>query len=422
MKATFQHFKTFLEQSPTPFHATKTVEEKLLSKGFVRLFENDSWDLKAGEAYYITRNNASIIAFYYPGLPALLEGIHMVGAHTDSPALKIKPNPDLKKAGVNQLAVEVYGGALLNPWFDRDLSLAGQVSFKTTKGAVSSTLVNFKRPMAIIPSLAIHLDREANENKSVNAQNHLPAIISLEKDQSFHEILKAELSDKGVDEILSFDLLLYDTQETSRIGLDESLVCSARLDNLLSCFAGLESLIASDKKRASLFVFNDHEEVGSSSAQGAGGNFLESVLKRMIGSEEDFARVMHTSMMVSTDNAHALHPNFSDIHEPNHAPLIGQGVAIKYNANQAYATNSNSSAIFQDYAHQAGKALQSFVVRSDTRCGSTIGPITATKLGINTIDIGVPTWGMHSIRETAALKDIEDLLDILKVYFNRAQS
>ena len=418
----FQHFKEFLQKSPTPFHATKSVEQRLLNEGFIKLLENDSWNLEAGRAYYVIRNDASIIAFNYPGLPALMDGIHMVGAHTDSPALKIKPNPELKKAGVNQLSVEVYGGALLNPWFDRDLSLAGQVSYKTKKGEINSSLIDFKRPMALIPSLAIHLDNEANSNKSINAQKDLPAIISLEKDQSFHEILKDEISDKNMDEILSFDLFLYDTQEASNTGLDESLVCAARLDNLLSCFTGLESLIASDKKMASLLVFNDHEEVGSSSAHGAESNFLEIVLKRMIGNAEDYARVMNTSMMVSTDNAHALHPNFSDIHEPNHAPLIGQGVAIKYNANQAYATNSSSSAIFQDYAHKAGKKLQSYVVRSDTRCGSTIGPITATKLGINTIDIGVPTWGMHSIRETAALKDIEDLLEILKVYFNRKKN
>lgn len=417
----FQDFRTFLQKSPTPFHATKTVEEKLLSAGFVRLFENESWDLQEGASYYVIRNDASIIAFYYPGLEVLRDGIHMVGAHTDSPALKIKPNPELKKAGVNQLSVEVYGGALLNPWFDRDLSLAGQVSFKTTKGEIKAKLIDFIRPIALIPSLAIHLDREANSSRSINAQKDLPAIVSLEKDQSFHEILKAEISDEDMDEILSFDLLLYDTQEATAIGLDKSLICAARLDNLLSCFTALESLISSDKTKASLFVFNDHEEVGSSSAHGAEGNFLEIVLKRMIGNVEDYARVMSASMMVSTDNAHALHPNFSDIHEPNHAPLIGQGVAIKYNANQAYATNSNSSAIFQDYAHKAGKALQSYVVRSDTRCGSTIGPITATKLGINTIDIGVPTWGMHSIRETAALKDVEDLLEILQLYFNRGK-
>ena len=422
MRALFQQFKTFLSQSPTPFHATATVENRLIESGFIKLFEQDKWNLQAGKSYLVTRNDASIIAFNYPGCEALMDGIHMVGAHTDSPALKVKPNPELKKAGVNQLAVEVYGGALLNPWFDRDLSLAGQVSYKTRTGDISSVLIDFQRALAIIPSLAIHLDRNANSEKSINAQKDLPVIVSLENDSSFHDILKKEIDDTKLEEILSFDLLFYDTQEASCIGLDESLVCAARLDNLLSCFTGLEALIKSDKSKASLLVFNDHEEVGSSSAHGAEGNFLEIVLKRMIGSVEDYARVMNTSMMVSTDNAHALHPNFSDIHEPNHAPLIGQGLAIKYNANQAYATNCNSSAIFQNYAHVAKRKLQSYVVRSDTRCGSTIGPITATKLGINTIDVGVPTWSMHSIRETASLKDIDDLLEILKVYFNRDKS
>ena len=418
----FQQFKAFLKESATPFHATLATENRLLAAGFTKLLENEAWDLQAGNSYYVMRNDASIIAFRYPGKEALLDGIHMVGAHTDSPALKIKPQPDLKKAGVNQLAVEVYGGALLNPWFDRDLSLAGRVHYKNNKGDIVTSFIDFKRPIALIPSLAIHLDRDANSSKSINAQKDLPAIISLEHEQSFHDILKKEIKDESLKDILSFDILLYDNQEASTLGFDESLICSARLDNLLSCFTAVNSFLNSDPLKASLIVFNDHEEVGSSSAHGAESNFLEIVLRRMIGNVEDFARVMHSSVMISTDNAHALHPNFSDIHEPNHAPLIGQGVAIKYNANQAYATDSSSSALFQAYAHLAKRKLQSYVVRSDTRCGSTIGPITATKLGIKTIDIGVPTWSMHSIRETAALEDIQDLMAILKVYFNRDQA
>jgi aspartyl aminopeptidase len=415
----YQKFKEFLEKSPTPFHATHQVKRALLQKEFIELDESSSWELKENSRYFITRNDSSIIAFNYPSKQALLEGIHMSGAHTDSPALKIKPLPELKKAGVNQLSVEVYGGALLNPWFDRDLSIAGRVHFKDFNGEIASELIDFKRAIAYIPSLAIHLDSNANTSKTINAQKDLPAVISLDSETSFHDLLKEEIEAK-VAEILSFDLLLYDVNKPSRIGMDESLIASARLDNLLSCFAGLEALLASDESKASLIVFNDHEEIGSSSTSGAQGNFLEIVLHRLIGSVEDFSRMMSASVMVSTDNAHALHPNFSDIHEPNHAPLIGQGVAVKYNANQAYATDSASAALFTSYAHKVGKKLQSYVVRSDTRCGSTIGPITATKLGIKTIDIGVPTWGMHSIRETAALTDVEDLILILTAYFKKS--
>ena len=419
MSQNFQAFKSFLAESPTPFHATKSVESRLLKEGFERIYEKNNWDLQTGHKYYVIRSEASIIAFTYPGKEALGEGIYMVGAHTDSPALKIKPNPDIAKAGVNQLGVEVYGGALLNPWFDRDLSIAGRVHFKAKDGSVKSCLLDFKHPVAFIPSLAIHLDKNANSERTVNAQKDLPAIISLEKKQSFQDLLQGEMNENSLEEILSYDLLLYDVQEASLIGTDESLIASARLDNLLSCFTGLEALVSTSTSQASLLVFNDHEEVGSSSSHGAQSNFLEIVLQRMLPDVETYAQAMTASMMVSTDNAHALHPNFADIHEPNHAPLIGEGVALKYNANQAYATNSSSAALFKDYAHKAGKKLQSYVVRSDTRCGSTIGPITATKLGVNTVDVGVPTWGMHSIRETAAMKDVNDLLDILKVYFNR---
>ncbi len=419
MQQLFQRFKAFLHTSPTPFHATATVEAALTHAGFQELKESDAWTLQSGERYFVTRNQASIIAFTYPGEEALLEGMHIVGAHTDSPALKIKPNPELKKAGVNQLSVEVYGGALLNPWFDRDLSIAGRVNYRDKTGALASVLIDFKRPIAFIPSLAIHLDREANENRSINAQKDLPAIISLEKNQSFHDLLKAEIGDQDIT-VLSFDLLLYDVQQAALIGSDEAFIASARLDNLLSCFAGCESLVKTANTVANMIVFNDHEEVGSSSAHGAESNFLEIVLQRIIGDVERFARVMDASVMISTDNAHALHPNFSDIHEPNHAPLIGQGVAIKYNANQAYATCGNSSALFQEYAAKVDKKLQPYVVRSDTRCGSTIGPITATKLGITTIDVGVPTWGMHSIREMAALKDVDDLIEILGAFFKRS--
>lgn len=417
MQQLFQRFKSFLQDSPTPFHATAVVEKRLLDAGFKRLLESQAWDLQANERYYVVRNEASIIAFTHVNKEKLYEGISMIGAHTDSPALKIKPKPDLKKAGVNQLCLEVYGGALLNPWFDRDLSIAGRVHYQTKSGTLASKLIDFKRPIAVIPSLAIHLDKDANSNRSINAQKDLPAIISLESDQSFHALLKNELNEAELEEVLSFDLLLYDVQTATQLGSDKALVCAARLDNLLSCFAAVQSMVKSPKNRANLIVFNDHEEIGSHSAHGAQSNFLESVLERMIGNRDDFARIMDKSVMISTDNAHALHPNFSDIHEPNHAPLIGKGVAIKYNANQAYATSSSSSALFQSYAKKAGKELQSYVVRSDTRCGSTIGPITATKLGLETIDIGVPTWGMHSIRETAALKDIDDLIRILEVFF-----
>ena len=417
MQALSQQLSQFLNSSPTPFHATQTIKNRLQSKGFIALDESASWDLIEGKRYFVTRNDSSIIAFNFS--KALKSGWHIVGAHTDSPALKIKPNANLQQAGVNQVALEVYGGALLNPWFDRDLSLAGRVSFMDKEGMIKDVMIDFKRPIAIIPSLAIHLDNNANKERAINEQKHLPAVIGLKKEQSFHDLLESEISDKTLDKILGYDLFLYDTQSAGTLGVDSELFVSARLDNLLSCFCGLEALIEADESSPSLITFHDHEEVGSNSYHGAQSNFLESVLERISQSREHFSQVMTNSMMVSTDNAHAWHPNYQDVHEPEHAPIIGEGIAIKHHANQSYATDSVTTANFLKYAHKVKINTQDYVVRSDMRCGSTIGPITATKLGLKTIDIGIPTWAMHSIRETAALKDIEDMMKVLTAFFNR---
>lgn len=407
-----------LQSSPTPFHAVKSMKEMLVSAGFNALREEDIWDLEPHGKYFIVRNHSSIIAFTYPSSAAVEEGFHMVGAHTDSPALKIKPNADVKRAGVRQLSVEPYGGMLYNPWFDRNLSIAGIVYFSKSDRTMGSKLVDFKRPMGMIPSLAIHLDREANKNRSVNAQQHLPVVIGLENDQSFLDILAEEIAEEG-SQILSHELLLYDVQEPLLYGSDLALISAARLDNLLSCFTALDALIASDKDQASLLICSDHEEVGSNSAQGANSNFLELLLRRLAPKPENFAKMMHQSIMLSTDNAHALHPNFMEVHESEHAPIMGSGVAVKHNANQSYATNAKGDALIKKYAEHAGVTLQNYVVRSDMGCGSTIGPMTATKLGMTTIDVGVPTWAMHSIRETASLKDITDLTQLLTTFYNR---
>ena len=407
-----------LALSVTPFHATKILKQYLVSAGFNALREEDSWELTPHGKYFVVRNDSSIIAFTYPSQAKIEAGFHMVGAHTDSPALKIKPHADLKRHGVKQLGVEPYGGMLYNPWFDRNLSIAGVVYFSKSDGSMGSKLVDFKRPIGMIPSLAIHLDKEANSKRSVNAQEHLPVVIGLDNDKSFYDLLHEELGEADI-EILSHELFLYDVAPPLLYGEGEVFLSAARLDNLLSCFCAVDALAHSDVNEASLLVCSDHEEVGSQSAQGAHSNFLELVLKRLAPKSEQFARMMHKSVLISTDNAHAIHPNYSEVHEKEHAPKMAQGVVVKYNANQAYATNAKGDALIKKYAQNAKLPLQSYVVRSDMRCGSTIGPITATKLGVTTVDIGVPTWAMHSIRETAAVKDIEDLNHLLRYYFDR---
>ena len=345
----------------------------------------------------------------------------MLGAHTDSPCLKVKPNPAAIKNGYLQLGVEVYGGVQMNPWFDRDLSLAGRISYRDKDGALRNGLVNFVKPIALIPSLAIHLDREANTNKSVNPQLQLvPILMQSDNKSSFDNLLleQANKQIENVEKILSHELGFFDTQPASLTGVNEQFICSARLDNLLSCFTGMESLLAAPDSTSCLLVCNDHEEVGSASAAGAQGPFLKSTLQRILTESEDYHRCLARSMMISVDNAHGIHPNFADKHDANHGPLLNHGPVIKINANQRYASNSETAALFQHLCEQNSIPWQSFVTRADMGCGSTIGPITASAIGVRTLDIGIPTFAMHSIRETCGSKDPEYLLQACSSLFN----
>ena len=414
----------YLTASSTPFHAVENLKNALDQAGFHALNEAQAWDLKAGGKYYVTRNDSSIIAFTLAKKDLIENGFRMVGAHTDSPCLKVKPNPDKSQKGYFQLGVEVYGGALLNPWFDRDLSLAGRVNYETKKGQIKSSLLNFVDPIAVIPSLAIHLDREANENRTINRQNHLPPILLLTDDKNikFNDLLAQALKDQekisDCKQILDYELFFYDTQPAALTGFKKEFISSARLDNLLSCYVGLQAILNAAPDCSTLLVCNDHEEVGSASASGAQGPFLKSVLERLFDTNEELTRCIHHSMMISADNAHGIHPNYSDKHDENHGPVLNKGPVIKLNANQRYATNSDTSAIFRQLCQQAGVDVQAFVVRSDMACGSTIGPITAAELGIKTIDIGVPTFAMHSIREMAGSKDAFSLFKVINKYFS----
>ncbi len=422
----------FIKRSPTPFHAVQTMADILQNAGFKRLSEKEAWNIsnqQTGSSYFVTRNDSSLIAFTL-NQPLIDSGLQMVGAHTDSPCLKVKPNPEILNSKYLQLGVEVYGGALLNPWFDRDLSLAGRVSFLDKTGHIHHQLIDWQKAIAMIPSLAIHLDREANENHSVNKQLHLPPVLmklpesSAEETPCFHSMLLATVNDQlqnsevTASEILDYELSFYDVQAPAIIGINDDFISSARLDNLLSCYTGLMALKHNNGNKNALLICNDHEEVGSSSAAGAQGNFLKSVLTRLCSSEEELARTMAYSQMISVDNAHAVHPNFADKHDANHGPIINEGPVIKINANQRYASNSETSAIFKHLCSKVGVPVQSFIIRSDMACGSTIGPVTATELGVRTVDVGVPTFAMHSIRELAGSLDAFYLYRVLKLYFN----
>ncbi|XGA81118.1 M18 family aminopeptidase [Halomonas sp. CH40] len=417
----------FLQASPTPWHATRNMALRLEAAGYQRLQETASWQLEAGKRYYVTRNDSSIIAFQLPE-GGVLKDLRMVGAHTDSPGLRLKPNATQRSAGWLQLGIEVYGGALLAPWFDRDLGIAGRVHLRQPDGRLTSVLLDVAEPVAILPSLAIHLDREANNGRAINPQTQMAPVLMQDDQQDLNSLLQAWIQAQHAIEnadIVDFELSFYDLQAPSLIGVEQSLLASARLDNLLSCFIGLEALLANDGQQGALLVANDHEEVGSASACGAQGPFLGDVLSRLNaqlggGSEESLIQLVQSSCMVSCDNAHALHPNFRDKHDEQHGPLINAGPVIKVNANQRYATNSATSALFRDLCCEADVPVQVFVTRADMGCGSTIGPITATQVGVPTVDVGVPQWAMHSIRETAGSQDVEYLVRALTAFYNRA--
>jgi aspartyl aminopeptidase len=397
----------FLDNAPTPYHAVEQMKKALHVKGFKELHEKSSWKLIEGEKYFVTRNDSSIIAFTYP---KNRKKYLMMGAHTDSPNLKIKPNPLIKKEGLVQLAVEPYGGLLINPWFDRDLSIAGKVIVSDNKDILREHLIDFKIPLAIISSLAIHLDKTANKERTVNMQNDIAPILTCKDSFDFEQMILKELR-LSQSKLISYDLSFYDTQKASFVGLEKEFIASARLDNLLSCYVNLQTLLHVKKNEAVLMLCSDHEEVGSESTTGAAGPFLEQVLRRIERSEESYIQMLRESLLVSCDNAHAAHPNFSDKHEPNHKPQMNQGVVIKINSNQRYASNVLSISRFIQASAEA--KIQKYVTRSDMGCGSTIGPITATRLGIETIDVGLATLAMHSIRELAGSEDAYKLCEIL---------
>ncbi len=404
----------FLNAAPTPFHAVQVMADKLLAAGFKELHEENQWNTEPGK-YFVTRNQSSIIAFNLGSTELPKSGIRIVGAHTDSPCLKAKPRPNRNKLGYHQIGVEVYGGVLLNPWFDRDLSLAGRVTHKSTEGKLQNTLIDLKKPIAIIPSLAIHLDREANNNRKVNPETDMaPVLLQSEADYSLEELIAPHINDH---EILATELSFYDTNPAAVIGERDQFLASARLDNLLSCFTGLTSLVEADNNHTNLLVCNDHEEVGSASFSGAEGTFLRDVLERITNPGEDRRRTFARSLLISTDNAHGIHPNYPDKHESNHGPILNEGPTVKFNANQRYATNSETAGYFKALCQSVDVPIQEFVNRADMTCGSTIGPITAKEIGVKTLDVGVPTFAMHSIRELAGTEDAYNLMLALKALY-----
>jgi len=422
----------FIDVSPTPYHAVAEGVRRLRSAGYTPLASGDVWELSPGDRHYVVRSEGSLVAFEVGAEPPASSGFRIIGAHTDSPNLRLKPQPDVDAHGYRQLAVEPYGGVLLHTWLDRDLSLAGRVTLARGE-RVETVLVDFERPLLRIPNLAIHLFREINEEGlKLNPQEHVVPVLGLGEGPAVTALIASELrarghADAAPESVLAFDLMLYDTQPSARAGAAGEFVLAPRLDNLASCHAALCALTGASPAPARatpctrLIALFDHEEVGSRSAQGAAGPLLPEVLTRIVsgfkgGEPQGLERAVEHSLLVSADMAHGVHPNYASRHDAQHRPLLGRGPVIKSNASQCYATDAVSAGHFTRLCRRAGIEPQYFASRSDLRCGSTIGPITAANVGLRTIDVGNPMLSMHSCREMAGAADVEPMIDVLGMF------
>ena len=424
-----QNLLDFIDASPSPWHVVKSVETQLEKFKFVKLIETEKWALEAGGRYYVVRDDSSIIMFVQGQKPLVQTGFKMIGAHTDSPGLRIKPQAAIGGDGLLRVGVEIYGGPILATFTDRDLSLAGRINYKDDNHKIVSTLLKFDRPLLRLPNLAIHMNRAVNEDGlKLHKQNELPLILSTIANeclpQAYFTQLLQEQTAGAIGRILSWDLAVYDTQKGAFWGAENEFYANSQLDNLASCHAALEALLDETvltSDNTLVCALFDHEEVGSESNKGADGSFLSDVLQRIAlateKNKEDFAIALAKSFMISADMAHAYQPNFPSAYDADHKVTINKGPVIKVNANQRYSTESVSQAQFIDWCEQAGVPYQKYSHRCDLACGSTIGPITSARLGIRSIDVGSPLWAMHSIRESAGVLDHNYMIKVMKRFF-----
>ncbi len=419
----------YLNQSVTAYHAVLTAEKALKSAGFTELDEKDAWDLRPNSKYYVIRSQSALAAWQMGNGKS--SGIRLVGAHTDSPGLHLKPKAQYSKSGYIQLGVEVYGGPLLASWTDRDLSLAGRVILRQN-GKLRVVPFKSDRVLLRVPQLAIHLNREVNEKGlKLNKQTHLPPILALERsngevvDANLIEGLIADALKVDRNEIASWQLECYDTHEATFSGLNDEFIVSGRIDNLTMCHASFQALISKPftASQTAMIALFDNEEIGSSTENGAASAFVRDIITRVVGSDNsDYPtqRALANSACISADGAHAIHPNYEGYHDPQHAVKMNRGPVIKVNANHRYATSAFTSAIFEQLCKEVDVPVQHYVHKTDLPCGSTIGPITATGLGIPVVDVGNAMLSMHSIRETAGAKDHEMMIKVLERFFTKA--
>ncbi len=411
----------FIENSPTAFHVVKNLSDMLEKNGFIALSEKEKWSLEAGKNYYVTRNGSAIISFKIP--KADFNGFYMIASHSDSPTFKLKENPEMESGAYVKLNVEKYGGMLIAPWFDRPLSIAGRVIVRTEKG-MEARLVSIDKDLCMLPSLAIHMDRNANSGHEYNVQSEvLPVIGDITAKGKLSELV-AEAAGVKAEDILSSDLYLYNRVKYTNWGINDEYISSARLDDQMCAYASLEGFIESEpKNNVAMHCVFDNEEVGSGTRQGAASTFLKDTLERIndsLGrSREDYHTAIANSFMISADNAHAVHPNRADVADPVNRPEMNGGIVIKYNANQKYTTDAVSAAVMKSVCDAADVPYQTFVNNSNVAGGSTLGNISTSQVPVVTVDIGLAQLAMHSPYETAGAKDAEYLAKVSKQFYER---
>lgn len=428
LETTIAELSEFLYHSPTPQHTTRLISDWLAEQGLVKLNLSEDWELKAGQGYFILKAG-TLIAFYAPDLEQLAaRGWRIVGAHTDSPCLKLRPKPWVINSGYPQLEVEIYGGVKLDSWFDRDLSIAGQVFWQDKDQQFHQSLIDFETPCVSMLSLAAHLQRPGKTNKLNLQQEIIPLFLNTvlntagpklqdPKIDNWHAILLAQIEkqlETKPTKILNHDLCLYDSQPPQKIGAG---LASARLDNLVSCYSATKAFMHA-KTPANVLVLYNFEEIGSQTYQGAQSPLLEHILNRVTHSQNLAFKAMANSSFLSVDCAHALHPNYPDRYAASHSPLLNQGVVIKQAARQTYASDPELHAKMNQIWQKAEIPLQIFVANASFPSGRTIAPITAANLGLATLDIGIATFAMHSIRELIGQQDVQWLNQAIDQYFN----
>ncbi|AZV58908.1 M18 family aminopeptidase [Clostridium sp. AWRP] len=419
----------YIYESPTSFHAVKNAVSELKKFGFVEIEEGDALKIKKGGKYFVTKNQSALIAFTVGKGELENEGFRIIGAHTDSPSFRVKPNSDIEVEGAYvKLNTEVYGGPILNTWMDRPLSLAGRIVLKGKDSFHPEIkLLNIKRPLMIIPNLAIHMNRNINSGVELNRQKHMLPLLSLVNNKFKHghyltQIISEELSVPEED-ILDFDLFLYEFEKGSIIGADQEFISSGRLDDLSMVYSGIKAISNSKiKNTTNVMVCFDNEEVGSTTKQGANSPMLLSILERIafnLGkSKDDFYRAISKSFIISCDLGHALHPNYEEKSDPVNRPIINKGPIIKISASQSYTTDAVSSAIYKNICCKAGVPVQVFVNRSDERGGSTIGPISSSHINMTSLDMGLAILSMHSVRELGGIKDYVYALESFNKFYD----